>query len=203
MGHLAALALQALSQHGYIIILVIMIVEEAGVPSPLPGDGLLLLTGYLISLGVLDFSASLLTIIAGACAGATILYWVGRRGGRSLVHRYGRLIRVDKRHLDELRRLFSRFGPAGPGVARLVPGLRIYSSALAGLAEIPYPVFLLNVVWAALLWAVVFLLLGRGAGTYWQSYTSLSERLGLIAAVLAVVAAGGFVWLRRWRRRVA
>jgi membrane protein DedA with SNARE-associated domain len=199
MEHLAGLALDALTRHGYLIILVIMIVEEAGVPSPLPGDALLLLVGYLISTGALAFGASLTAVVAGALCGATILYWIGRRGGRSLVHRYGRLVRLDRHHLDELKRLFGCFGPVGPGVARLVPGLRIYSSALAGLAEIPYSLFILNVLWAGSVWAVVFLLLGRVAGAYWTQYTSLSERAGLVGALAVGLATLAAIWLRRRR----
>ncbi len=197
MEHLAALVLEALSRHGYLIIFAVMIVEEAGVPSPLPGDGLLLLVGYLISTGTLAFGPSLLIIIAGALGGATILYWLGRCGGRSLVKRYGRFLRIDHRHLEDLKRLFKRFGPAGPGVARLIPGLRIYSSALAGLAEIPYPLFLLNVFWAAAVWAVAFLLLGGIVGAYWQQYTSVSERAGLVAGVAVVMIAMAAVWFHR------
>src|SRR5713226_7181952 len=142
MEHQAAALMEALVRHGYLVILLIMIVEEAGVPSPIPGDGLLLFAGYLSSTGRLTLTKSLVTIVFGALVGATILYWVARLGGRALVHRYGRFIRLDDRKLDQLRHLFERLGPVGPGVARLIPGLRIYTSALAGLADISYPVFL-------------------------------------------------------------
>jgi membrane protein DedA with SNARE-associated domain len=162
---------------------------------------LLLFVGYLTSIGVLAFGTSLLVIVAGACGGATILYWVARCGGRSLVHRYGRLVRIDRRHLDELKRLFNRFGPVGPGVARWVPGLRIYSSALAGLAEIPYPLFILNVLGAATLWAVVFLILGRAAGAYWRQYTSVTERAGLLGGIAVVGAVAAAVWYSRRRSK--
>jgi membrane protein DedA with SNARE-associated domain len=197
MEHHAAGLMEALVRHGYLVILLIMIVEEAGVPSPIPGDGLLLFAGYLSSTGRLTLAKSLTTIVLGALIGATILYWVARLGGRALVHRYGRFIGLGDRKLDQLRHLFERLGRFGPGLARLVPGLRIYASALAGLADIPYPVFLLNVLWAGIVWSLVFLLLGYYFGIHWREYFRVSERATVLTLLLIAVAVGGYVLLHR------
>ncbi len=201
MEHQAAGLMEALVRHGYLVILLIMIVEEAGVPSPIPGDGLLLFAGYLSSTGRLTLTKSLVTIVFGALVGATILYWVARLGGRALVHRYGRFIRLDDRKLDQLRHLFERLGPVGPGVARLIPGLRIYTSALAGLADISYPVFLLNVLWAGIVWSLVFLLLGYYFGIHWHEYFRVSERATILTLLLIATGIGGYVLLHRRIRR--
>lgn len=201
MEHLAPGFIQALARYGYVVILVIMVVEEAGVPLPIPGDGLLLFAGYLASTGALNLAGSLATVVVGAMVGATILYWLARRGGRRLVLRYGRFLKLDERRLDQLRRLFDRLGYAGPGVARLVPGLRVYTSALAGLADIRYPIFLTNVAWSCTVWGLVFLLLGDYFGAYWSNYTRFSDRL-FYPSVLAVgMLVGGYLWVRSRRRR--
>lgn len=202
MEHLAPRLLDAVRQHGYVIVLLIMIVEEAGVPSPIPGDGLVLFTGYLVSTGALSLTGSLLVVVGGALAGATILYWVSLRGGRPLIERYGRLLRIDGRRLDQLRRLFESLGSAGPGVARLVPGLRIYTSMLAGLAEVSYPLFLLNVLWAATVWALTFLLLGMYAGAHWREYVRLWERGTILVLIAAGLALAAYAWLHFRVRRI-
>jgi membrane protein DedA with SNARE-associated domain len=201
MEQLVPRLLEALARYGYVIIFAIMVVEEAGVPSPIPGDGLLLFTGYLAARGTLSFPGALLAVIAGALVGATVLYWIARHGGRSIVRRYGRLLRIDDRHLEKLKGLFDRFGYVGPGVSRLVPGLRIYTSALSGLAVVPYPLFLLNVLWAVTVWALVFLLLGTYFGAHWQEYTRYSERAGLVVVGAVVVGICAWIWLRRRRAR--
>jgi len=197
MEHLAPRLLEALVRHGYIVILLIMIVEEAGVPAPIPGDGLLLFAGYLSSVGRLSLAESLGTVVLGALVGATILYWVSRRGGRALVHRYGRWLRLDERRLDQLRGLFERLGPVGPGVSRLIPGLRIYTSALAGLARIPYPLFVLNVLWAGLAWALLFLLLGYYFGMHWREYFRFSQRATFLTLLVVAVGVVGYIALHR------
>jgi len=200
MEHLATHLIEALVRHGYIVILVIMVIEEAGVPAPIPGDGLLLFAGYLSSIGRLSFAESLATVVIGALVGATILYWVARRGGRALVHRYGRLLRIEERRLDQLRDLFERLGPVGPGVARLVPGLRIYTSALAGLARIPYPVFVLNVLWAALVWGLAFMLLGYYFGSHWREYFRFSQRATFLTVLVVAVVVAVYLGFHRRTR---
>jgi membrane protein DedA with SNARE-associated domain len=188
MEHLGPHLFETIVRHGYIAILLIMIIEEAGVPSPIPGDGLLLSVGVLASMGRLSFTEALGTVVLGALVGASVLYWVARRGGRALVNRYGKWIRLDERRLDQLHSLFDRVGPAGPGVARLIPGLRIYTSALAGLADIPYPVFLLNVVWACFAWGLIFMLLGYYFGFHWHHLLHLSQRATLLSLLVISVA---------------
>jgi membrane protein DedA with SNARE-associated domain len=197
MEQFAPHLIAVLVRHGYIVIFLIMVIEEAGVPSPIPGDGLLLFAGYLSSLGRLNLAESLAVIVLGAIIGATILYWIARRGGRALVQKYGRFVRLDERRLDQLRRLFDRLGPVGPGVARLIPGLRIYTSALAGLARIPYPLFILNVFWAGIAWAMVFLVIGYYFGMHWREYFRYSQRATFLTLLVIVLALVGYYALHR------
>jgi membrane protein DedA with SNARE-associated domain len=201
MEHLGPHLFETIVRHGYIAILIIMIIEEAGVPSPIPGDGLLLSAGVLASMGRLSFAESLGTVVLGALVGASVLYWVARRGGRGLVHRYGKWIRLEERRLDQLHSLFDRLGPAGPGVVRLIPGLRIYTSALAGLADISYPIFLFNVTWACFVWGLVFMLLGYFFGFNWHHLLHLSQRATILSLLVVSVAVLGYLSLHFRSRR--
>jgi membrane protein DedA with SNARE-associated domain len=193
MEHIGPHLFEAIVRHGYIAILIIMIVEEAGVPSPIPGDGLLLTAGVLASQGRLSFTEALGIVVLGALVGATVLYWVARLGGRGLVQRYGKWIRLEERRLDQLHALFDRLGPAGPGIVRLIPGLRIYTSALSGLADISYPVFLINVIWACLAWGLVFMLLGYFFGNNWHHFLHMSQRATILSLVVIGLAVLGYV----------
>ena len=199
MEDLAGRLAGTLIAHGYVVILLIMIVEEAGIPMPIPGDGLLLLAGYLVSLGALSLGGSLVSATAGALIGASILYWFARRGGRALVVRFGRYLRLDERHLNRLSRLFMRLRPVGPGVARLIPGLRIYASALAGLAAVPYPIFLLNVLWACILWALFFILMGDLVGERWRDAARFSGTASAVMVAVLILLIAGWWSLKRWR----
>ena len=170
-------------------------------PLPVPGDALLMLAGYLVSLGKLSFLGFVICTDLGAAVGASVLYLVARRGGRPLVIRYGRYVRLREDRLDQLGRLFKRLGPFGPGICRLVPGLRIYTSALAGLAVLRYPLFLFNVLWACTVWAIVFLWLGELLGDRWREYGQLSQQFSLYAALALGIVVGCWLLVRRLRQR--
>jgi membrane protein DedA with SNARE-associated domain len=202
MGSFAPHLVRLVLDHGYLAIFLIMAIEEAGVPLPIPGDGLLLFAGYLTVAGPLSLGQSLLVIDAGALLGASVLFTLAHRGGRPLLLRHGRLLHIDTRRLDQLMNLFRRLGPFGPGICRLIPGLRIYSSALAGLALVGYRRFLWNVAWACSVWALVFLVLGRVLGQHWRDYSHISGQ-ATFYAILGLGLLGGGYWLvkRRPRRR--
>lgn len=203
MGHLIPDIVNAVVLHGYLAIFLITAVEEAGLPLPLPGDGVLLFAGYLTVHGPLSLPRTIFVVDLAVVVGASILYCLAYRGGRPLLVRYGRYLRIGEPRLDQLMRLYQRLGPLGPGISRLVPGMRIYTSALSGLALVSYRRFILNVAWAATLWAGVFLLLGRVIGEQWREYSNVSGRISIYAisaiAVLVLAAWG----VRRGRRRLA
>lgn len=160
-----------------------------------------LLAGYLISAGTLSLGQSLAVVDSGALIGASGLFWLARRGGRPLLLRHGRVLRIDERRLEQLMRFFQRLGPCGPGICRLIPGLRIYSSALACLALVSYRRFLWNVTWACTVWGLFFLLQGRVIGRHWHDCSRASSQ-GTIYLLAALALLGiAYVCLRRRRIR--
>jgi membrane protein DedA with SNARE-associated domain len=152
-------------------------------------------------MGRMNLAEALGTVVFGALVGASVLYWVARRGGRALVQRFGKFIRLEERRLDQLHGLFNRLGPAGPGIACLIPGLRIYTSALSGLAKISYPVFLLNVLWARIVWGLLFMLLGYYFGFQWHHLLHLSQRATILGLLVTGVAVLGYLAVHLRSRR--
>lgn len=193
--------LMAVADYGYLALFVVLFAEELGVPLPLPGDVLLLFTGYLVGRGVLRFDLSVLTVVLAAFAGASTLYALASRHGRSLLTRYGRYIRLSNARLEPLESRFRRLGPWAMLLARITPGLRIYMSAIAGLGGVPYPRFAAALAPAALAWAVAFIFIGSKVGEQWDELARLFEHHGLrLAAGLLFVAAATW-WIRRQIRR--
>ncbi len=76
-----------LADYGYIALFLLMLVEEAGIPLPLPNEVALMYAGYLAYKGELDANIAGLVATMGAAGGSTILYLVARKGGRPLLRR--------------------------------------------------------------------------------------------------------------------
>lgn len=186
-----------LADYGYFAVFVLMLVEEAGVPLPLPNEVALMYVGYLSSQGQLDPNLAGLAATAGAACGSAILYTIALRGGRRLIHRFGRFIHVTDARIDQAERWVARYGMISIPIARLTPGLRIATTIVAGILRVPYRVVIVSVVGVSLVWSFFWVHLGRALGDRWEEAAQAFERAGRfgIAALVAIVA---LVLVARW-----
>src|ERR1700716_1275684 len=100
----------------------------------------------------------------GTLIGSTILYFAARKAGRDLVYRYGRFIRLTPERLDRAERWLKQHGTRAVFLGRLVPGLRIVTAVACGVFEIPFRVFFPAMSLGALLYILVYTLLGYFLG---------------------------------------
>ena len=77
----------------------------------------------------------------GSTLGASIAYWVARLGGRPLVDKLVRWIRIDPSHIARAENQFHRWGTGLVMVGRLMPGIRTLINIPAGLARMPFLTF--------------------------------------------------------------
>lgn len=201
---LANLLERFLTDYGYLAIFVLMFVEEAGLPLPLPNEVALMYVGYLAYQGRLDANIAGLVATLGATAGSALLYYIARRGGRPLIHRFGRLIHVTEERLDQAERVVAKWGPISIPIARLTPGLRIATTIVSGVLNVSYKVVLVSVIGVSLVWSYFWVHLGRALGDRWQEGAQTFERAGRWG-ILVIVVIVAIVLLARWllKRRAA
>jgi len=166
----------------------------------LPGELALLLGGVLAHQDRIPLGAALAVGVAGALAGDSAGYWIGRRWGpRLLTSRLGR--RVGPARLHKVEGLLLRGGGWPLVVGRCTAGARVVLPGLAGMLGLRYRVFVLWTGAAATLWAAAHVLLGYAAGAGWRHIHQLAGRVGL-ALALTVLIALAVAWLvRRPARR--
>jgi membrane-associated protein len=179
--------LAALSQYGSPALFAVVTVAAVGVP--LPVTLLLIVTGSLVSQGVMSFWLSIALAGAGSVIGDQIGYAIGRYGGSALIERFSRFLGgADKLHAAEgkarhwggpgvflTRWLLSPLGPA----VNLVSGTVGYSWAR----------FVFWDVLGEFLGVTIYICLGR---TFSDHVIELDALLGdvswtLLAAAVAVV----------------
>jgi len=66
--------------------------------------------------------------IAAAILSDNLGYWIGRRGGRPLVERHGRLIGLTAQRLAAFEAFFQRHGAKTIFLARFVTGVRVVAA---------------------------------------------------------------------------
>lgn len=194
---LAHLLEQFLTDYGYLAIFVLMFVEEAGLPLPLPNEVALMYVGYLSYQGKLDANLAALVATIGAAGGSALLYTIARRGGRRLIHRFGKFIHVTDERLNQAENAVARWGSISIPIARLTPGLRIATTIVSGVLRVSYRVVIVSVVGVSLVWSYFWVYLGRLLGDRWEEGARAFERAGRwgLAGIIVVVA---IVLLIRW-----
>jgi membrane protein DedA with SNARE-associated domain len=160
-----------------------ILIESAGVP--FPGEALLLAAAAWAAARHHSLALVILFGFTGAVAGANIGYYLGYRGGRPFVERFGSLFRIRPEHIARSELFFARHGDKAILAARFVIGLRTWGSMLAGMARMPLVRFQVFSALGALCWAIVV-----GAAGY-----LLGNNLPLITAVIRDIGIGGLVLL--------
>ncbi|MBI2861601.1 MAG: DedA family protein [Chloroflexi bacterium] len=194
---------QLVQQHQYLGLFLLLLLEESGIPLPLPGDGIMMFAGYQAAAGQLNFLAAFVLMETGTLIGTSILRWVARWGSRSILQRYGRYIHLEQRHLDKAEYWLAERGPVVILLGRLIPGLRIPTSLACGILEVPYRIFLPFVGLGSALYILLFMMLGLVLGRetprivriFWLHPLVWSLLALALLALLVLVALA--VWLRR------
>jgi membrane protein DedA with SNARE-associated domain len=158
--------------------------------------------------GVLAYQGHLnlaLVIIIGTLAelaGSYVSYYVGRIGGRPLVHKLGRYVLVTESDVDRAERFLVGRGVWAVPVGRILPFVRSFSSIVAGLVQIPAVRFGILSLIGTVIYAAVLSSIGYGVGSAWQSVNHSLTLAGYVIVALVVIAIVGFVLyrLRQFRR---
>jgi membrane protein DedA with SNARE-associated domain len=167
---------------------------------PIPSEFILPFAGFLVGRGELGFLPALVASTAGSLSGALILYALGRWGGRNLILRYGRFLRVKEADLDRAEGWFDKYDQWVILFGRMVPGVRSVVSIPAGMLRTPFLQFVLLTTTGSAAWNALLLGAGWYLGENWQQIQgivgSVSNFVLILVAVALVCAA---IWW--WRRR--
>jgi membrane protein DedA with SNARE-associated domain len=199
-GFLSALA-GPLDHFGYWAVLLFVLVEDFGIP--VPGETVLIAASVYAGAGRLNVVAVGVTAFIAAVAGDNIGFAIGHYGGRALVLRWGRYVRLTGERLDKAEAFFDRHGAWIITIARFIEGLRQANGIIAGIVGLRWLRFLAFNALGAALWVGTWVTLGYLAGSHIDTiyhYITLYSSYVLIA--LAVFLAGYIAWrmLRRSRR---
>lgn len=160
----------------------------------LEGETILILAGYSISRGYLDFLPVLLLATAGGVIGDFAYFSLGRRYGPGVIRRFPSLRRLRARGILIVR----RWGRMTAFLTRFAYGLRVVLPMTMGASRMRPSLFLAFNTLGAFAFALFYLTLGYLFGE------AVEELVGRVRPyerwiVLGVVVTGCILWmLRRW-----
>lgn len=196
---LTELARDAVTAAGYPGLFAAMVAENLF--PPIPSEVVLPLAGFEVDAGRLTFVLVVLAATLGSLVGALILYAIGLYGGRPLVLRWGRVLRVSARDLDRAESWFDRWGDWVVLVARVIPIARSVVSIPAGMMRMGLTRFIVLTTAGSFVWNCALVFAGKQLGRNWERVTEAVERYSLPLRVAVVLGAlAGLWWLLRRNR---
>ena len=182
---------------GVAIVCLLLFLEEAGLPIPVaPGEAALVGAGLLVASGAVPIwlmpPLAYLAVICGALTG----YAWARRIGPKRVHSLAVRLHAGRPYERAAARLRAA-SPLQIAASRLLPGLRVYTSLVAGAVGLSLRRFLTGVLPASALWVVAFMGLGFFVGAPIERLLGRFEAIALRVGVVAVVIV---IWIVAARR---
>jgi len=173
-----------LGAYGYQAVFVLMVLESACIP--IPSEVTMVFGGFLVSRGELDFFwVAMLGTIANV-VGSWIAYWIGLRGGRPLIERWGKYIFLREHELDRAEAWFARRGEMAVFVSRLLPVVRTFISLPAGVARMPFGKFTLYTFLGCLPWTFALTWAGLILGDNWETVLRYGEPISWAIAIAGI-----------------
>lgn len=175
---------------GYWGIAIGMAIESANIP--LPSELILPFGGYLVSTGQLTFWGAVMAGTVGGTVGSIASYYLGLKGGRPLILRYGRYVGINSGRLAMADHWFERYGEATVFFTRLMPIIRTFISLPAGITGMNFKRFVIYTFLGSLPWSILLTYVGVKLGENWTAIKPWFHRLDVVVAVGIVL---GIVYL--------
>lgn len=193
--------------YGYLAIFVLMFLESCCIP--IPSEVTMLFAGALCSATFIaaDQQLDLVTVImVGTVAnllGSQLAYYIGYKGGRPMIDRWGRYILLKPHEVDRAHAWFEKRGEAIVFFSRLLPIVRTFISLPAGVARMGFWKFSIYTFLGCLPWCAALAYGGYLVGANWEELKHFLEPATYVVAVALVAVIGWWIYKRLKERKEA
>lgn len=183
-----------ISSVGYVGVFILMALESAALP--VPSEVIMSFAGYLAYQGV--FSLTMVSFVGalGCMFGSIVSYYVGLKGGRPFIDRYGKYFFLNREHLDLTEKWFIKYGDKAVFFSRLLPVFRTFISLPAGIAKYSFKKLVLFSFVGSLPWCFALAYIGFRLGRHWKNIIAFFNGLDIFI-VIVIVLTFAYFWKKR------
>ncbi|HSW48063.1 MAG TPA: DedA family protein [Candidatus Saccharimonadales bacterium] len=177
-----------------------LVLEEAGIPLPIPGDIIVIFTGYQVTRGAIAYPVAFVVIIAAVLIGSTILYTLSKRYGKKIVFMLGNYLHFDEEKLATVEKNFKKYGILVIIIGRHIPGFRIPITIFSGISDISYKQFILSTFVSVIFSTAFYLSIGQRMGPKAAHLLHAHHSLYIISILPILIMIIGYFYLS-WQDR--
>lgn len=164
-----------------------------------PGETAVILGGAVAGQGVTSVWLTTAIVWAGAFAGDSVSYVIGRKLGRGFIIKHGPRVGITRARLTQVEDYFERHGGKTILIGRFVGLVRALAPFIAGSSGMRYRAMAPFSILGTGLWAATFTLLGYFASQNIDSVVHAAEQGASYIAFVAALAVGGYFLHRHLR----
>ena len=183
--------IQFLTQHGTIMLFLIVLAEQVGLP--IPALPILIAAGALVGTDQMNLATAVGVSILAALLGDQVWFELGRRRGRQVL---GWLCRISFEPLSCVRRteaFFARHGVLSLMVAKFIPGWSTIAPPLAGIMGLRLSHYFLYNGIGVVLWVGFGIGLGMAFSNQLELALAMAANLGPTVALTFIGTVIGYI----------
>ena len=198
IDQLAFISTHFIGNYGYFAVVVLMALESVNIP--IPSEIIMPFAGFLVTKGDLNLFWVVIAGVFGNWLGSALSYYLGAYGGRPLVDKYGKYIRMKHHHLDMAENWFNKYGEFSVFFGRMLPIVRTFISFPAGLARMNFTKFSIYTILGAFPFCYLLAWLGFKMGENWEDLRKYFHYADYVV-IVGIVVLIGYYLIRRKRSK--
>ena len=201
-GKLFVILVGLIAAGGYFSVVLLMALQSACIP--IPSEAIMPLAGFALAHSQWDLIMLATVASIASNIGSIPAYWVGAKGGRPMVERFGGYVLLSRRDLDLCEHFFAKYGSITVLVGRMLPIVRTFIALPAGIAKMNQFRFHLYTFIGSWPWCYALAYVGMKLGSQWNTNPKFKEVFSRFHLGVEVVLLVGVVWFvaSHWKNRI-
>jgi len=199
---LIALLVAFIKAGGYSSVALLMAIQSTCVP--IPSEVIMPFAGFVLAHSQWDLIILATVASLASNIGSIPAYWVGAKGGRPMVERFGGYVLLSRRDLDLVHNFFDKYGSITVLIGRMLPIVRTFIALPAGVAKMNLVRFHIYTFIGSWPWCYALAYIGMRLGSTWNTNPQFKEFFHRFHLGVEVVLFAGIVWFvwSHWKNRI-
>ncbi len=197
--HLVSQNLQSIVEHGGYFFLFFSTIAE-GVPiigQFIPGHTVVIISGFLSKLGILNLAIVTVVVIFGAMIGDLIGFYLGRKYGFALLVKFGKYFFLKEEYIEKAKKTVSDHRFKAILLGRFSPLTRTLSPFMIGASSVDTRIFWLLDFISVSLWSIISVGIGYIFGSSYHVVTAVIGKYIFIFIIIGILVIWGYRFINK------